>query len=371
MINQIRLVEAFMKYVQISSPTKSEGAFAKFIKVELEKLGLEVSIDDAGRKVGSDTGNVIAKLKGTHKGDPILLSCHMDTVSPSIDIKPLIKDDIIYSDGTTILGADDKAGIAAILEALAVIKENSIPHGPIEISFSIFEEGGLHGAKNLDFSNFESQSAFIFDSSGDPGQIIIQGPAQDKIQVKLTGKPAHAGVCPEEGISAIMVAANAIDQMKLLRIDSETTANIGTIQGRSATNIVTPEVNILAEARSLDNDKLKAQSNHMKACFENAADKFGAKAEVKITRMYNAFKVDANDEIVKKAETACTKIGIKPFTASSGGGSDTNVFNANGIRAINLGIGERKAHTLNEHIYIKDLVKVAELVLEIIKLHVK
>ncbi|GAU75695.1 M20/M25/M40 family metallo-hydrolase [Fusibacter sp. 3D3] len=369
MINQIRLVEAFMQYVQISSPTKSEGAFANFIKVELEKLGLEVSIDDAGEKVGSDTGNVIAKLNGTCNGDPILLSCHMDTVSPSIDIKPVIKDHVIYSDGTTILGADDKAGIAAIIEALTVIKENDIPHGPIEISLSIFEEGGLHGAKNLDFKKFESQSAFVLDSGGDPGQIIIQGPAQDKIHARITGKSAHAGVCPEEGISAIMVAANAIDQMKLLRIDSETTANIGTIQGGSVTNIVASEVEILAEARSLNNDKLKAQSDHMKACFENAAAKFGAKVEVEINRMYNAFKVDATEDIVKIAEMACTNIGIKPFTAASGGGSDTNIFNANGIKAINLGIGERKPHTLEEHIHIKDLVKVAELVLEIIKLH--
>ncbi|MBF4694533.1 M20/M25/M40 family metallo-hydrolase [Fusibacter ferrireducens] len=368
MINRIRLVEAFMKYVQISSPTKNEGAFAKFIKVELEKLGLEVAIDHAGEKVGSDTGNIIANLEGTREGEPILLSCHMDTVSPGVDIKPLIKEDTIYSDGTTILGADDKAGIAAILEALAVIKENNLPHGPVEISFSIFEEGGLYGAKNLDFKQFKSQQAFIFDSSGDPGQIIIQGPAQDKIHVTIKGKPAHAGVCPEEGISAIMVAANAINQMKLLRIDSETTANIGSIQGGSATNIVTPEVQILAEARSLDNDKLKAQSNHMKACFESAADQFGAKAEVQINRMYDAFKIDAHDEIVKKVEMACTSVGIKPSTASSGGGSDTNVFNTNGIKAINLGIGARKPHTLDEHIHINDLVKASELVLEIIRL---
>jgi len=371
MINQNRLVESFMKYVQISSPTKSEGVFAAFIKAELEKVGLEVTIDDAGKKVGSDTGNIIAKLKGTHEGEPILLSCHMDTVSPSIDIKPIIKDNIIYSDGTTVLGADDKAGIAAILEALTVIKENNIPHALIEISFSIFEEGGLHGAKNLDFTTFKSQNAFILDSGGDPGQIIIQGPAQDKMHVKITGKPAHAGVCPEECISAIMVAANAIDQMKLLRIDSETTANIGTIKGGSVTNIVTPEVEIMAEARSLDNDKLKAQSDHMKTCFENAAEKFGAKVNVEINRMYNAFKVDAHDQIVKIAETACNNIGLKPFTEASGGGSDTNVFNANGIKAINLGIGERKPHTLEEHIYIKDLVNVSALVLEIIKLHTK
>ncbi len=369
MINQKRLVDAFLEYVQISSPTKSEGAFAKHIKSILESLGFDVLIDDAGPKVGSDTGNLIAKIKGTVESDPILFSCHMDTVSPGVNIKPIIKDEIIYSDGTTILGADDKAGIAAIIEAFKIIKENKLPHGPIEISFSVFEEGGLHGAKNLDFKGFKSKRAFILDSGGNPGQIVIQGPAQDKIHAKIIGKPAHAGVCPEEGISAIMVAASAINQMNLLRIDEETTANIGVINGGSVTNIVTPEVTILAEARSLDNHKLSKQSNHMKACFEKAAEEAGAKAEVEIIRMYDAFKVDASDEIVKILETACRNIGIEPYTEASGGGSDTNIFNANGIKAINLGTGERKPHTLEEHIYIKDLIKVTELVLEIIKLH--
>lgn len=371
MINQDRVVEEFIKYVKISSPTKSEAKFAQFIKLELEALGLEVIIDDAGEKAGSDTGNLIAKLKGTVDGDPILFSCHMDTVSPSIDIKPVIRDGVIYSDGTTILGGDNKAGIAAVLEAIKVIKENNIDHGPVEISFSIFEEGGLHGAKNLDYSQFESKRAFILDSGGDPGQIIVKGPAQDKINVTITGKPAHAGVAPEEGISAIMVAAKAIDKMQLLRIDEETTANIGVINGGSVTNIVTPEVKIQAEARSLDNEKLEKQSNHMAKCFEEAAKEYGAKADVEITRMYSAFSIDPASPIVDIAREACKNIGLVSKIESSGGGSDTNVFNAMGLTAINLGIGEKKPHTLEEHLHIKDLVKVSELVMELIKLHVK
>lgn len=371
MINQNRVVDEFIKYVKISSPTKSERKFADFIKLELEALGFDVIIDDAGQKVGSDSGNVVAKLKGTVEGETILFSCHMDTVSPSIDIKPVIRDGVIYSDGTTILGGDNKAGIAAVLEAIKVIKENNIDHGPIEISFSIFEEGGLHGAKNLDYSQFESKKAFILDSGGDPGQIIVKGPAQDKISVTITGTPAHAGVAPEEGVSAIMVAARAIDNMQLLRIDEETTANIGVISGGSATNIVTPEVQIEAEARSLDNDKLEKQSSHMAKCFEDAAKEYGAKADVKITRMYSAFSIDHNDPIVEVAKEACKNIGVNSTIESSGGGSDTNVFNAMGLKAINLGIGEKKPHTLEEHLHIKDLVKVSELVMELIKLHVK
>lgn len=367
MVNQERVVDAFLKYVQISSPTKKEGKFAACITAELEALGFSVTVDTAGEALGCDTGNVIAKLKGQTPGKTILFSCHMDTVSLGENIKPVIKDGVIYSDGTTILGGDDKAGIAAIIEAFHVIKENNIPHGDIEIVFSIFEEGGLHGAKNLDYSQLNAKHAFVLDSGGDPGQIITQGPAQDKLDFKVIGRPAHAGVAPEEGISAIMVAAEAISKMTLLRIDEETTANIGSIQGGTVTNIVAPEAVVKAEARSLNNDKLKAQSEHMVACFEAAAKKFGAKVESDVVRMYSAFYVADDDAIVASVKKACDAIGLHSFTAPSGGGSDTNILNANGIKAVNLGIGERKPHTLEEHLHIKDLVNASRLVIEIIK----
>ncbi|QEK13322.1 M20/M25/M40 family metallo-hydrolase [Crassaminicella thermophila] len=367
MINQERVVNEFLKYVQIDSPTKSEGKFAKFIAEELKNIGLEVHIDDAGEKVGSDTGNVIAKLKGTKDSEPVLFSCHMDTVSPGVGIKPVIKDGVIYSDGTTVLGGDNKAGIAAVLEALKALKENNIEHGLIEVVFSIYEEGGLFGAKNLDYKKIESKRAFVLDSGGDPGQIIVKGPAQDKINAKIIGKPAHAGVCPEEGISAIQVAAKAISNMNLLRIDEETTANIGVIQGGKVTNIVCPEVEIKAEARSLNNEKLDRQTSHMVECLKKAAEEFGAEVEIHTERMYSAFMIDENDEIVNTVRKACENIGLKPFTQASGGGSDTNILNENGIKAVNLGIGEKKPHTLEEHLKIEDLVNSAKLVLEIIK----
>lgn len=367
MINEKRIVDAFMEYVQIDSPTKSELEFSLFIKKELEALGYDVFIDKAGEKCGSNTGNVIAKLKGNLEKEPILFSCHMDTVSPSIGIKPVIKDGTIYSDGTTILGGDNKAGIAAILEASKVIKENKLDHGPIEVVFSIYEEGGLHGAKNLDYSQFQAKHAVVLDSGGDPGQIIIQGPAQDKIDVTIIGRPAHAGVAPEEGISAIMVASDAISDMNLLRIDEETTANIGAIEGGGATNIVTPQVTVRAEARSLSDDKLSQQSQHMVDCFKASAKKFGADIQAEVERMYGAFKVEASDELVLDIMKACESIGLKPFTDSTGGGSDTNILNANGIKAVNLGIGERKPHTLEEHLHIVDLVNSARLVLAIIQ----
>ncbi len=371
MINEKRLLDRFLEYVQIDSPTKEELEFANFLKAELTKLGLEVYMDNAGEKVASNSGNLIGRLKATTEGETILFSSHMDTVSPSKGIKPEIRDGVIYSDGTTILGADDKAGIAAIMEALEVVKENNLPHGEIEVAFTIFEEGGLFGAKNLDYSKLNAIKAFVFDSGGDPGTIIIQGPAQNKIDAKFIGKEAHAGVAPETGISAIQMASEAISNMKLLRIDNETTANIGFISGGSATNIVTKEVEIYAEARSLDDDKLKKQTNHMVQCCEDAAVKFGGSVKVNVENTYEAFKIDKESEIVNTVEKACSNLGLEAKTATSGGGSDTNIFNGNDLPAVNLGIGGSKAHTLEEHLQIKDLENTARLALEIIKIHVK
>lgn len=369
MINKERLLNRFLEYVQIDSPTKKEREFAEFLKKEMEEIGLEVVMDNAGEKVGSNSGNLIGKLKGNTEGETILFSSHMDTVSPGTGIKPIIKDGIIYSDGTTVLGGDDKAGIASIMEALQVIKEKNIPHGNIEVVFTIHEEGGLYGSKNLDYSKLNAKIGFVLDSGGSPGEIIVEGPAQNKIKAKFIGKESHAGVAPEEGISAIQMASEAISNMNLLRIDEETTANVGCISGGEVTNIVTKEVNIEAEARSLQDDKLEKQTDHMVKCCEEAAEKFGGKVEIEVKNSYGAFKVDTDEDIVKKVKKACKNIGLKPYTDKSGGGSDTNIFNSNGITAVNLGIGEKNPHTVEEHLHIKDLEDSARLALEIIKVY--
>lgn len=369
MINKERLLNRFLEYVQIDSPTKNEKQFADFLKKEMESIGLEVVMDDAGEKVGSNAGNLIGKLKGTTDGKTILFSSHMDTVSPGVGIKPQIKDGIIYSDGTTVLGGDDKAGIAAVMEALETIKEEKIPHGDIEVVFTIHEEGGLYGSKNLDYDKIDAKLGFVLDSSGSPGEIIVQGPAQNKINAVFIGKEAHAGVAPEKGISAIQMACEAISNMKLLRIDEETTANIGHISGGKATNIVTKEVKIEAEVRSLKDDKLKKQTDHIIKCCKDAAEKFGGKIEIELKKAYGAFKVDKDHDIVKNVKKACENLGLKHYTVKSGGGSDTNIFNANGIAAVNLGIGENAPHTLKEHLHVKDLENAAKLALEIIKVY--
>lgn len=365
MLNKERIVNKFIEYVQIDSETGNEGKFSKFLVEEMKALGLKVWTDNAGEKAGSNGNNVYGYLEGDLDIEPILFSSHMDTVKPGMGIKPIIKDGVIYSSGDTILGSDDKSGIKAILEAIRTIRENNLSHGPIEIVFTICEEGGLRGSKNLEYNKIKSKKAFVLDSSGEVGKIIIQAPAQDKIMVKVIGKPSHAGVAPEEGISSIQVASEAIANMKLLRIDEETTANIGVFNGGKATNIVCPVVEIVAEARSLNNEKLIGQSNHMIDCFKKVSEKYGAKLEYEVKNMYKAFEIEKDDELVKMVENVCEKLGIKSNPTSTGGGSDANIFNYNGIKAINLGTGMTKAHTLEEHITIESLINITNVALGI------
>lgn len=368
MIQEERLIESFMKYVQISSYSKKEKEFANFIKKELESLGFEIYIDSAGKKVGSNTGNIIARLKGDSKREPILFSCHLDTVTLGKKIKPTKKDGKIVSDGSTILGADDKAGISALIEALKVVKENNIEHGPIEVVLSICEEIGLLGVRNLEYNKLQSKRAYVIDSEGKPGKIVVQGPVHDDLEIKVLGKSAHAGIAPEKGISAIQVAAHAISKMNLLRIDAETTANIGTIGGGEVTNVVAPEVFIRAEARSQDEKKLEKQVKHMIECLEQTAKEFGAKIEIKRDREYSSFQIEEEDQIVQMVKKACKNIGIEAYTQKSGGGSDTNIYNEYGIKAVNLATGEGKPHTKEEYIEIEDLVNTARIIVEIIRL---
>lgn len=367
MINEERMLNRFLEYVQIDSESNNEKNFRDRLVKDLSDLGLEVHVDEIGKVICSNGSNIIATLKGNAEGEPILFSCHMDTVTPGNGIKPIIKDGIVYSDGTTILGADDKGGIASIIETLAVIKEKNIKHPTVQVVFTVAEEIGLLGSKNLDYSKIEAKKAYVLDSGGDPGYIVTKGPAQDVLNVKLTGKLAHAGVCPEEGVSAIEIASHAISNMKLLRIDEDTTANIGTISGGVATNIVCPEVSILAEARSTVESKLDEQTKHMVDTFNDSAEKFGGKAHIEVTRMYGAFTVEEDDDIVLRAKKAFDNLGIKGCTMPSGGGSDTNIFNGNKIKAVNLACGERKPHTLEESVKIEDLGTMSKVILELIK----
>lgn len=362
------LVQQFLAMVKISSPSRREGKLAAYLQAELIKLGFDVHVDDAGKAVGGDTGNIIATLAGTRQTDPIMFCCHMDTVEPCEGVNPIVEGDVVRSDGTTILGGDDKGGIAAILAAIREIKASNAPRGPIELVFTICEEVGMYGSKNLDFERIHAKQAYILDADGDIGTIVVQGPAKDVIKASLKGRPAHAGLAPERGVSAIQIAARAINNMKLLRIDADTTANIGTIAGGQATNIVAEQAEVIAESRSLYNDKLDAQSKHMKQCFVEAAQSLGGEAQVDIQRSYPAFTLAEDHAAIIRCKKAMGNLGLKPVTVSTGGGSDCNIFNGHGIVAIDLAVGMTDMHSKNESIKISDLVKAAELVAEIIRL---
>ena len=362
-----RLVDQFIDMVKISSPSRQEGAFAAYLQKELEALGFTVEVDAAGEKVGGNTGNLIATLAGNKEVEPLMFCCHMDTVTPCANIQPVIVDEVIRSDGTTILSGDDKAGIAAIIEGIRRILERGVGHGLLQVVLTICEEVGMYGSKGLDYSKIKAKRVFVLDAEGSLGKIVVQGPAKDLIKVVVHGRPAHAGLNPERGISAIQVAARAIDRMKLLRIDEETTANIGTISGGAATNIVADRVEFVAEARSLVNEKLDAQSGHMRKCFEQAADEFGATLEVDISRSYAAFKLTDNDPVVMQCIEAMQRLGLTPELVSTGGGSDCNVFSARGLTAVDLSIGMTDVHSKTESIKISDMETAARLIETIIE----
>ena len=361
MVNNKRLLDTFLEYIQIDSETGNEKNFADRMVKDLEALGGKVTVDNAGEKINSNGYNVYATFEGTLPGDSIIYSCHMDTVKPGNGIKPVIEDGVIRSSGDTILASDDKSGIAGIIEAIRAIKEEGKEHRNFEVIFTISEEGGLNGAKNLDYSRIQSKKALAFDSSGNVGKIINQAPGQNKIYATIVGKTAHAGLAPEEGISAIQVAAHGIAAMNLLRIDAETTCNIGTIEAKNATNIVPGTCSLIAEVRSRDYDKLQAQTKHLVDCMQAACDKFGATLDCRIDTAYISYNVNTEGDLITYVCDAMKDLDIQPNIVPGGGGSDANIMNRNGIEAIVLGTGMSKVHTTNEFIEIKQLENTAAL----------
>jgi tripeptide aminopeptidase len=367
-INQERLVNEFLELVQIDSETKFESEIAKVLKEKFTNLGVDVFEDDTTAITGHGAGNLICTLEGTKEGvDPIYFTSHMDTVVPGKGVKPSIKDGFIVTDGTTILGADDKAGLAVMLETVRVLKEQNIPHGTIQFIITVGEESGLNGAKALDPKLIKAKYGYALDSDGKVGNIIVAAPTQAKITAVIHGKTAHAGVAPEKGISAITIAAKAIARMSLGRIDEETTANIGRFEGGKQTNIVADRADIFAEARSLVPEKMEKQAQHMKEAFETAAKEMGGRADVTIEVMYPGFKYGAGDHVVEVARKAAAKIGRKCELLHSGGGSDANVINGFGIPTVNLAVGYEEIHTTNERMPIEELVKLAEMTIAIIE----
>lgn len=359
MVNERRLLRTFLGLVRIDSVSRREALIAGVLVKELKKLGLSVRKDKKG--------NVIALCPGDLKKAPMLLfNAHMDTVVPGLGVTPVVKKGVIYSDGSTVLGADDKAGIAAVLEMLAILKEKNIPHGPIKIIFTVEEEIGLKGARCLSQKDTQADLCFVLDAHGDVGTVITKSPAQDSIRAVIRGRAAHAGICPEHGINAIQIAARAVSAMKLGRIDAETTANIGIIEGGQATNIVPEEAVLRGEARSHSEKKLKAQVAAMVRCVEHAARQAGGHAQVTVQRSYNAISIPSSAPIVDLTRKVAKDLKLKHHILSSGGGSDANIIYSRGIPTVALGIGMEHVHSKQEYITVKNLVDTAHFIIGIV-----
>lgn len=374
MINEKRLVEEFLNMVRIDSESFNEAKMAEYLKKKLASFGAKIAFDNAHKALGGNCGNMVAKIPGELKKEMVLLCAHMDTVKPGQGIKPQIKGDTITSDGKTVLGADDKSGIAVILEALTALKEKKIAHRPVEIAFTVAEEQGLVGAKNMDYSMLESKIGFALDDHH-VGDYTIGAPAKSSIEIKVHGLESHAGVEPEKGISAIVVASKAVSQLKLGRISPNTVANVGRMTANFGTNVVPNLVELKAEARSLDNKELADQIEHMKTTFEKTAASFSiekegkrhtARAEVKVTPSYGAFVLKETEPIYQLAKQASEAMGLKPKFSLGLGGTDANHFNQHGIKVIMMGTGMENVHTKTERISIKEMSKSAQLLVKIL-----
>lgn len=369
------MVQLFCDLARITSLSGKEGAIARRLSILLKFMGAEVTIDDAGRKIGGETGNLIARFPGTAPAGPFLLSAHMDTVGPAANVRPQVSRDRVASDGTTVLGADCKAGIAVILEVIKTLDDNKIPRPPIEAVFTVSEEMALMGAKYLDYSRLRSAYGLIFDNEQGIEHVITSAPAADKMEIKVYGAAAHSGVAPEKGISAIKVVSGAISQMKLGRIDSETTANIGFISGGNAINIVPPLVELSGEARSHDPAKLRKQTRHMEDCLRRAVKKIkvrdGGKFitpryEFLLEQKFPNLRIDKSNPVLPLLAAAMKEEGIKMKPSASGGGTDSNILYGHGIKAPVLSTGMREVHTTHEYLDLKDFFACARLTLRVL-----
>lgn len=376
-VSRARLTALFLELVRIDSLSRKEHLVAARLTRELRELGAEVWTDDAGTKVGGTTGNVLARVRGTAAVAPLLLSAHMDTVIPGEGVQPIVEGDVIRSDGRTVLGGDDKSGCAIVCEVLRVLRDEGIPHGDVEIAFTICEEVGLLGAKHLDIGTLMARSGLVLDSDA-PGYLFTRAPASNHLSFTVHGLEAHAGMAPERGINAIRVAAEGVAAMKLGRIDDETTANIGIVHGGGAVNVVPNRVCLEGEARSHDAAKLAAQCEHMRGALEDAAarhvitvdgEERRARVETVVEQSYDAMNVPDAAPIVQLVLQAAAKLGHGVESAAMGGGCDANVLNGRGFQVANLGTGMRDIHTVKEWLRVSDMIRTAEVIVEMLRLH--
>lgn len=374
-INHQRMLKNFLEITKIYAPSGEEKNMLDYAKKELTKLGCKVYIDKAGKNFGSTAqGNLTANFKGTIKSAPFILGGHLDTVRPCKGVKPSIKNGKVVTDGTTILGADDRAGLAIIFEVLRTLKENKIKHPPVDIIFTLCEEGGMYGSKYLDTKIIKGKEGLLLDSESNE-ELVVNAPKAVLFYATIKGVASHAGIAPEKGISAIEVAAKAISMMRLGRIDPMTISNIGIVNGGQSTNVVMPELTIQGEARSRTKGHLEKELKHIEECFKKAAKMFVKKVDGKTIKpeiiwttelKYPLLNIKPKSALITHIKNCGKKWGLNIQTASSGGGFDANVLAGKGLSMPIIGIGYDKEHTTKECLDIETFFKTADLVLDVV-----
>ena len=352
MADRQRLIDTLVDLISIDSPSGEEDAIDAAVSARLAALGLAVEHDAYG--------NIVARLEGA--GEPLLLSAHLDTVEPGRGIKPQLDGDTLRSDGTTILGGDCKAGLAIVLEALACVAESGGPRRAVEVAFSRHEEGGLVGVRHMDFGLLTAKTGIVFDGEGPPNRITVSAPSQNVVTAEIIGRAAHAGLEPENGLSALLVTADILTRLPLGRIDAETTANIGWMEGGLKRNIVPERAALDGEFRSRSNEKLAWLEGQFRKVFDETAARYpNARISLDITNTYQAYRIGPDNSAVVTIGNALDKLGLSPVMEASGGGSDANVFNQRGITALPVGIGVRSFHTTWETAEIPEVLQGAEM----------
>ena len=368
MINETRLAGNFIALTRLDSESGEEAPVRDYLLQRMQEWGYDCREDDSAEVLNGDSGNLLARIPGRGPGLPLLFSSHMDTVKPGKGVAAKLGPDrIIRSLGATILGGDNKAGIAAILEAVELLREQGQPHPPLELLFTVREEQGLLGARHFQMSQLQASQAYVLDSGGPPGSIVVQSPSQYDLTYRVWGKAAHAGMHPEQGLNAIHVMAQALAQIPCGRLNEDTTCNLGMIEGGQARNIVAAECWTRGEARSLRADQLEELVDQLEYNFLKAVEAAGAKGSVERTLLYSAVSYNTGDAVVQLAQRAAENIGLKVSFDRSGGGSDASVINQ-ALPCLNLGIGMSQVHTVDEYIGLDDLVNTVHWILEIIRL---
>jgi len=360
------VLDLFCELAAAPSPPGEERAVADLVLRYLRDCGLAVDEDDTGPGIGSTMGNLYARLEPTADGEPLFFCAHLDTVPPTAGIEPVVEDGVVRNAAGTILGADNKAAVAAMLEAARRVLSESRPHAGIELLFTAKEEVGLVGAYAFDHTRLHARIGYVYDQAAPIGTAILGAPYSQSLEVTFHGRAAHSGMHPEDGRSAIAAAARAISEMRLGRVDDESTANVGTIQGGTATNIVPEWCTFLAEARSHDERKLAGLIQEMQDAITFAAGVAECDVETTARKSYRGYRFAKSDRAVALAAEALARCGHEVRYELSGGAADANVFNDHGFQCVNLANGMTDIHTSNEHIAVADLDAMVDVTLALV-----